>query len=266
MESRGECKQRRERKEANRGYTPSYIANKSPPTPLSTGRYDGGRKVVVGSFMEWPKSHLPSSFGGAPADVVSLHPSRPVSWTSSVIFSSCCFDSIRKRVCKQVKDPTLSCLSPSPSLLTLLRTHQLASGGRPCTHQAAGLGDKEWPVGQHWLGAGGEGGGTAERSEWSGRRSRTRVRLHDQCSPQICRRPHHIGTVSRQEGRVCCQNHRAIFGSWSRYLLSHRPDTRHGAHCAWDMMHRSSYLLVTKTQQERLGTPAPWAKTQKLMK
>lgn len=102
----------------------------------------------------------------------------------------------------------------SPPLLAVLSTHQLASGGRPCTHQAAGLGDKEWPVGQRWLVAGGEDAGRALTCEWSVRRSRRRVHLLGQCSPQICPHPRHTGTVAGQEGRLTCKIHQNTYGSW----------------------------------------------------
>jgi hypothetical protein len=51
-------------------------------------------------------------------------------------------------------------------LLTLLVTYQLASEDRPCTPQAARMGGREWPVEQHWVAAGGEGGGRAEEFGW----------------------------------------------------------------------------------------------------
>lgn len=117
--------------------------------------------------------------------------SLPAAWT------------LPEKVCKQNRGPVQRCarLPPNPSLPGFpVCTYQLASGGRPCTHRAAGPGDREWPVEQHWLAAGGEGGGRAEKSERSVRRSRTRARLRDRCSPQINPRPHHTGTVAGQEG------------------------------------------------------------------
>lgn len=154
----------------------------------------------------------PSSFAGAPAALLPLRTPRSGSWTSSVIFSSRCFDSTRKNgahrpgpinACLPNPDPVqvpvpdrVQSPSRSPSFLAAPCTHQLASGGRPCTRQAAGLGDKEWPVGQRWLVAGGEGVGRASTCGWSARRSRRRVHLLDQCSPQICPRPRHTGTVA----------------------------------------------------------------------
>lgn len=94
----------------------------------------------------------------------------------------------------------LSSAFPSPCLPFLcLITHQLASGCRPCTPQAAGQGDREWPGEQYWVGAGGEGEGRAEKSEWSARKSRTRAHPHGQCSHQKYQHPRHRGTA-RTEG------------------------------------------------------------------
>lgn len=90
------------------------------------------------------------------------------------------------------------CLSVPTSLLplpALLITHQLASECRPCTPQAAEQGDTGWPGEQHWVGAGGEGGGRAEESEWSAHKSRTGAHPLDQCSPQKYQHPRHRGTA-----------------------------------------------------------------------
>lgn len=89
-------------------------------------------------------------------------------------------------------------LVPPMALLALLITHQFASECRPCTPRAAGQGDREWPGEQHWVGAGGEGEGRAEESEWSAHRSRTRAHPHDQCSPQKYQHPHHRGTAKAE--------------------------------------------------------------------
>lgn len=89
----------------------------------------------------------------------------------------------------------------SPLLLDLLITHQLASGYKPCTLLAVGWGDREWPGEQHWVEAGGEGGGRAAESEWSVHRSRTRAHPHDQCSPQKYQHLRHRGTARAERIR-----------------------------------------------------------------
>lgn len=151
-----------------------------------------------------------------------------------MIFSSRCFDSTRKIVHTGQGPSMCTCLSPSLSLLTVLCSYQLAFEGRPCTRRAAGLGDREWPVGRRWLVAGGEGVGRASTCEWSARTSRRRVHLPDQCSPQICRRPHHTRTVAGKEGRLTCKSHQTTFGSWNRYLLLRSSYTGHQGHTVLD--------------------------------
>lgn len=213
----------RRRKQRWRGHTPSYIATHN----CHTGQEDG-EGGSVGQHQAGQGHAPPSFFGGTPAALLPLHTWWSVSWTSSVVFSSCCFDSTRETVHTGQGPSTHDHLSPSLPLPDVLSTHQLASGGRPCTRQAAGLGDKEWLVGQRWLVAGGEDVDRASTCEWSVRRNRRRVHLLDQCSPQICPHPHHTGTVAEQEGRLTCKGHQNTFGSW---ILTQ--DTR--GHCAGHM-------------------------------
>ena len=96
-----------------------------------------------------------------------------------------------------------SCLLPPFPLIT----HQLASGHRPCTPQAAGQGGREWPGERRWVRAGGGGEGRAEEFGWSARKNRTRARPLGQCSPQRCQRPHHRGTARTGGRTVITTNH-----------------------------------------------------------
>lgn len=63
------------------------------------------------------------------------------------------------------------------------------------------MADREWPVEQHWAGAGVEGGGRGEECERSTHRSTTGAHPHDRCSPQKFLRSRHRGTAGTQRAR-----------------------------------------------------------------